>query len=83
MRGKVPGYTVVNLDSRYKATKEVELFARVNNLFDRTYANFGLLGHNNFANPQRNFDPANGLAEQFRGYGAPRGIWIGVRYSWM
>ena len=83
VRGKVPGYTVVNLDSRYKATKEVELFARVNNLFDRTYANFGLLGHNNFANPQRNFDPANGLAEQFRGYGAPRGIWIGVRYSWM
>ena len=83
VRGKVPGYTVVNLDSRYKVAKDVELFGRVNNLFDRAYANFGLLGRNRFAGPTQNFDPANSVAEQFRGYGAPRGIWVGARFSWL
>ena len=82
-RGKVPGYTVVNLDSRYKVAKDVEIFGRVNNLFDREYANFGITGRNVFAGPARTFDPANGVSEQFRGYGAPRGIWIGLRYSWL
>ena len=82
-RGKVPGYTVVNLDSRYKVAKDIEVFARVNNLFDRQYANFGILGRNAFAGPDRTFDAVNAVNEQFRGYGAPRGIWIGMRYSWL
>ena len=56
VRGKVPGYTVVNLDSRYKATKAIEVFARVNNLFDRQYANFGILGRNAFTGPNQSFD---------------------------
>ena len=81
-RGKVPGYMVVNLDSRYRFGKDVELFGRVNNLFDREYANFGILGRNVFATPGQGFDGANPRAEQFRGYGAPRGVWMGVRYSW-
>jgi len=33
--GPVPGYAVVHLDARYRATKSLELFACVNNLFDR------------------------------------------------
>ena len=82
-RGKVPGYTVVNLDSRYKFTNNLEMFARVNNLFNREYANFGILGRNFFAGPNRTFDGDNPANEQFRGYGAPRGAWIGLRYSWM
>jgi outer membrane receptor protein involved in Fe transport len=82
-RGKVPGYTVVNLDTRYMVTKGWELFARVNNLFDREYANLGVLGLNAFTGPGRSFDGANPVGEQFRGYGAPRGIWIGMRYSWL
>lgn len=82
VRGKVPGYTVVNLDSRYKVTKAIEVFARVNNLFDRQYANFGILGRNAFTGPNQSFDNGNSVGEQFRGYGAPRGIWAGLRYSW-
>lgn len=82
VRGKVPGYTVVNLDSRYKVTKNIEFFARVNNLFDRQYANFGILGRNAFVGPNQSFDNANAVGEQFRGYGAPRGAWAGLRYSW-
>ena len=82
-RGKVPGYTVVNLDGRFKVTKDIELFGRVNNLFDRTYANFGILGRNAFVGPDRTFDNANAVNEQFRGYGASRGVWLGLRYSWL
>lgn len=83
VRGKVPGYMVVNLDSRYKITNNLELFGRVNNLFDRTYANFGTLGRNAFAGPAHTFDNENAVNEQFRGYGAPRGLWVGLRYSWL
>jgi outer membrane receptor protein involved in Fe transport len=79
--GLVPGYMVVNLDGRYRIAKNVELFARVNNLFDRKYATFGVLGENVFTGPDRSFDPANGQPESFRGLGAPRGAWIGIRYE--
>ena len=47
------------------------------NLFDKDYENFGLLGE----------DPGEilpGLADQsprFVGPGAPRGGWVGVRFS--
>jgi len=79
----VPGYAVVNLDSRYKVMKNLQLFLQVNNLFDRQYANLGVLGSNVFTGPNHTFDGANPVNEQFRGYGAPRGAWLGVRFSWM
>lgn len=85
-RGKIPGFTVVNLDARYQITKGVELFARVNNLFDRRYANFGILGENFFTGPNRTFGPAAGVdpaTEQFRSPGVPRGVWVGLRYRWL
>jgi outer membrane receptor protein involved in Fe transport len=80
--GKVPGYAVVNLDARYRPAKNVEVFARINNLFDTQYANFGILGANFFTGPGHTFDPENVVNEQFRGIGPPRGGWIGVRYAW-
>ena len=83
VNGKISGYSVVNLDARYKIQKNLEAFARVNNLFDRTYANFGILGSNFFTGPGRTFDGNNTVNEQFLGYGAPRGIWVGLRYSWL
>lgn len=80
--GRVPGYLVVHLDAQYALTPRVTVFAQVDNLFDRRYANFGLLGTNVFTGPDRSFGPAAGIAavaEQFRAPGAPRGVWIGVR----
>ncbi|WP_245844669.1 TonB-dependent receptor [Noviherbaspirillum humi] len=82
-RGKVPGYAILNLDTRYILRKGWDVFARINNVFDREYASFGLLGLNAFTGQGRSFDLANAAGEQFRGYGAPRAIWIGTRYSWM
>ncbi len=82
--GKIPGYTIVNLDGRYELTKALQVFARVNNLLDKEYANFGVLGENFFNTPDRTFGPAQGVepvAEQFRSPGAPRGIWVGARYE--
>jgi iron complex outermembrane recepter protein len=80
--GKVPGYGVLNLDTEYKLGKGFDVFARLNNATNRKYANFGILGQNAFANPGRTFDPNNGTSETFLGLGAPRGLWVGLRYAW-
>jgi iron complex outermembrane receptor protein len=39
---QLPGYTVVGLRSSYKVTKQMEIFATVDNLLDRRYTTFGL-----------------------------------------
>ncbi len=78
--GRLPGYAVVNLDLRYRIDARLSLFARIDNVFDRRYANFGVLGENFFTGPGQTFDAAGARAEQFRGYAAPRGAWIGVQY---
>jgi iron complex outermembrane recepter protein len=62
--------------------RDLEIFCRVNNLLDKQYANFGILGQNYFTGPHRTFEADNPATEQFRSYGAPRGIWAGLRYSW-
>lgn len=80
--GQVAGYAVLNLDARWKLGKNLELFGRIDNVFNRKYANFGVLGLNAFANPTKTFDPANAVAEPFYGLGAPRGAWLGLRYEW-
>jgi len=80
----VPGYIVTNLDTQFQITRDFLLFANISNLFNRQYQNFGLLGANAFTGPDRTFGPALGIdpvAEQFRGIGAPRGFWIGLRYT--
>jgi iron complex outermembrane recepter protein len=82
-RGKVPGYTLINLDTHYKLTNSLELFGSINNLLNRQYASFGILDRNAFTGPNRSFDNANAVGEQFRGYGAPRGVWIGLRFIWL
>lgn len=80
--GMISGYGIVNLDTRYRVNSCVELFARINNLLARTYANFGTLGRNVFTGPNQTFDGLNPVSEQFLGYGAPRGAWAGLRYLW-
>lgn len=80
--GPLPGYFVVNLDAQYALTPSVTLFATVENLFDRQYANFAQLGSNVFTGPGRSFGPAQGIApvaEQFRALGSPRAIFVGLR----
>jgi iron complex outermembrane recepter protein len=82
--GRVPGYFVVHMDAQYQVTPHVALFGQIDNLFDRRYANFGLLGSNVFTGPGRSVGPFAGIPaipEQFRALGAPRGVFVGVRVA--
>ena len=82
--GRIPGYAVVDVDTRGRLSPTLQIVAGITNLFDRRYQNFGLLGANAFAGPDRSFGPAQGIdpaREQFRAVGAPRTLWIGLRYA--
>ncbi len=81
--GKVSGYAVFNLDTRYKfANTGWQLFGKVNNVFDHEYYSSGLLGENAFIGAGGTFDTAAGSnKELFLAPGAPRAGWIGVRYE--
>ena len=80
--GSVPGYAIVNLDARYQADKHWQFFGRVDNLFDKRYQTFGVMGANVFTGPNNTFNPTGAsVAEQFRSPGAPIGIWVGVKYA--
>ncbi|MBI3529106.1 MAG: TonB-dependent receptor [Betaproteobacteria bacterium] len=79
--GKVPGYTLVNLDARVQYTKQLMFFGRINNVFDKDYETLGVLGENFFNGPGRTFDASNVTGEQFRSTGAPRAFWVGVKYT--
>jgi iron complex outermembrane recepter protein len=84
VHGRVPGYALVDLDARWQLAPQWEIFASIANVFDRRYQNFAILGANAFTGPDRSFGPALGLEpapEQFRAAGAPRGVWVGVRYA--
>jgi iron complex outermembrane recepter protein len=39
----LPGYAVVNLHTTWRPASHVELFATINNLFNRKYATWGIL----------------------------------------
>ncbi|HJW03673.1 MAG TPA: TonB-dependent receptor, partial [Azospira sp.] len=80
--GKLPGYAVVNLDGHYRLDREWELLGKINNLFDRRYDGMAILGQNFFRGPGGSFDAGSAAPEQFRSPGAPRGIWLGLRYTW-
>jgi outer membrane receptor protein involved in Fe transport len=80
INGRLPAYAVVNLDGSWKLDKGWEIIGRVNNLFDRRYDAFAVLGTNFFRSG--GFDATTAAAEQFRSPGAPRGVWIGLRYAW-
>lgn len=83
INGALPGYAVVNLDLRYRLAPRWQAFGKIDNLFDRRYATFGMLGRNVFTGPGNTFDYTGTLArpEQFRSVAPPRGIWIGLRYA--
>jgi len=77
--GKIGGYTVVNLDTRYKfGASGWQVFAKAINIFDKEYASGGLLGENWIEDGafSGNDEPSKLVMP-----GAPRAGWIGVRYE--
>jgi outer membrane receptor protein involved in Fe transport len=82
--GKVAGYGVLNLDTRYNfGTSGWQLFAKVNNVFDREYYTGGILGENAFTGTGNTFasNSSDWATEKFLAPGAPRAGWVGLRYE--
>jgi len=76
---KLNAYAVVNLRTEFQFNPHITLFARVTNLFDSQYKNFG-----QYANTGDVLTDALGISNQdtqFVGIGAPRAGWVGVRLS--
>ncbi len=72
---EVDGFSVLNLRVSYAIHEQFSIYARVTNVLDTDFENFGLLGE----------DPSEILAltddrPLFLGVAAPRGAWLGMRY---
>ena len=83
--GKIAGYAILNLDSRYSFGKTGwQAFAKVNNVFDTGYSTGGMLGVNAFSNSgafvATEVDEG-ARNDRFVAPGAPRAGWIGLRYE--
>ena len=77
--GKIAGYTVVNLDTRYKfGSSGWQVFAKAINIFDKEYASGGLLGQNWI---ESGMFSGTEEASKLVMPGAPRAGWLGVRYD--
>jgi outer membrane receptor protein involved in Fe transport len=68
---QVSSYVVVNLNTRYKIGKHVELFAMATNVFNQQYETSGQVNTNFF----------NGQNERFLSPGAPISAWAGMRVN--
>jgi len=78
--GRVPGYALVALDATWQVAPQWQLFARVDNLFNSTTQNFGVLGANYFRGPGGTFDAVLAGPEPFRSPLPAFGAWIGIQY---
>lgn len=73
----VDGYALVNFRANYAFSSNFSVFARITNAFDTDYENFGLLGES----PDEVLPSLADDRPLFLGVGAPRGAWLGLRYS--
>jgi outer membrane receptor protein involved in Fe transport len=79
--GKLSGYTIVNLDSKYKIGNGWQAFAKVINVFDQDYNVAGRLGETGFTSSGSFVGPDDQIKSLGLIPGAPRAGWIGVRYE--
>ena len=77
--GRVPGWATLNLHTRLRVARNVELFGRIVNVFDRRFATGGALGVNAFPGGVFAADPAGWVREAYFAPGAPRLLQAGVR----
>jgi outer membrane receptor protein involved in Fe transport len=80
--GTVPGYALLNLRASWRAARDWELFARLDNVFDKRYFTGGALAENPFdAAGDFLTNSEDWARETFLAPGAPRALWLGVRFS--
>ena len=78
-KGRISGYTVVNLDTQYNIGQGWRVFAKAINIFDKDYYTGGRLA-------ETMFTPAGVWTDDDRKVtsvvpGAPQAAWVGVRYE--
>ena len=78
--GKVAGYAILNLNAEARLGGGWQVFAKINNVFDKRYATAGALAENPFAGGGFQANPDDWRRETFVAPGAPRAAWLGVRY---
>ena len=78
-KGETSGWAIVNLRATYQLTDQVQLFGRVNNVFDRQYFSGGVLAENRF-DASGQFAAAEQGTTAFAP-GAPRIFWFGLRFD--
>ncbi|UCV12803.1 TonB-dependent receptor [Dechloromonas denitrificans] len=79
--GKTAGYAILNLNGEARLGGGWQMFAKVNNVFDKRYATAAALAENPFAGGSFQIDSGNWRRETFVAPGAPRAAWIGLRYA--
>ncbi|MDE2148244.1 MAG: TonB-dependent receptor [Gammaproteobacteria bacterium] len=81
--GRIGGYAVVDLRSDYRITRRLTVFMHIANLFNRDYADSGLLSQNVFsADGGFRSDPSTWTTENAVSPAAPRAVWAGARLRW-
>ncbi|HJW56082.1 MAG TPA: TonB-dependent receptor [Burkholderiaceae bacterium] len=89
-QGRSAGYAIFNLGANYRMTRQLQLLAQVNNVFDTRYntaaqlGSAGFDGSGNFVARPFGGSSADGFPVRqstFYAPGAPRLIWVGLRYT--
>ena len=75
---RTDGYTVANLDASYRISDWLEAFGRVENIFDKRYETFGVLGETGDEVPIREL-PGGITDPRFISPGQPFAAMVGVR----
>jgi outer membrane receptor protein involved in Fe transport len=77
---KLPAYSVFNLHASYQVTKQIQLYARANNIFDNRYATYGTFFDTtalpNFASGGAPFTDPRSLSPA-----QPRAIYAGMKVT--
>ena len=71
---QIPAYTLLNLNSRYMLTKNIELFAMGRNVLDNHYLSYGQMGQNFYQNLNQ--------TTQYQGPGAVATGYAGIKVHW-
>jgi outer membrane receptor protein involved in Fe transport len=79
--GRVVGFGVLNLNAAWQVAPGWTLTGKVSNVADRRYGTGGVLAQNAFDANGVLQAPANWVNERFVAPGAPRAVWVGLRYS--
>lgn len=79
--GRVAGFGVLNFNAAWQVAPGWTLTAKVSNLADRRYGTGGVLAQNAFDANGVLQAPADWVNERFVAPGAPRAVWVGLRYS--